>query len=50
MSVQAEPIRNSQNEYSRRNKGFAGITCFWTQGSASNAIEGDLTFSASMAI
>ena len=32
MCFQAEPIRNSQNEYFRRNKGFAGITCFWTQG------------------
>ena len=32
MCFQAEPIRNSQNEYLRRNKGFAGITCFWTQG------------------
>ena len=32
MCFQAEPIQNSQNEYLRGNKGFADITCFFTQG------------------
>ena len=35
-----KPIWISQNEYFRHNKGFAGITCFWTQGITVNLLWG----------